>query len=42
MADVAAVWHWPPAVMDAMSVEELMDWHSRALERFEAMNKAPS
>ncbi|RQT09833.1 GpE family phage tail protein [Burkholderia contaminans] len=35
MADVALVFHWPPSVMDGMSVSELMDWRERARERYE-------
>ena len=38
MADVATVFHWPPAAMDPMPVGELMRWHARALDRFKAMN----
>lgn len=33
MADIAVVFHWSPAVMDGMSVEELMAWRERARER---------
>jgi len=33
MANIAAVFHWPPDVMGRMSLEELSDWHARALER---------
>jgi len=35
MADIALVFHWPPSVMDAMSVSELMTWRERAAERWE-------
>ncbi|WP_081073822.1 MULTISPECIES: GpE family phage tail protein [Burkholderia cepacia complex] len=35
MADVATVFHWSPAVMDAMSVAELMEWRERARVRYE-------
>jgi hypothetical protein len=35
MADIALVFHWPPAVMDAMSVSEVMIWRGRAAERWE-------
>ncbi|HIH2617681.1 GpE family phage tail protein [Burkholderia cenocepacia] len=35
MADVATVFHWSPAVMDAMSVSELMEWRERARVRYE-------
>ncbi|MFK3888499.1 GpE family phage tail protein [Sphingomonas sp. NPDC079357] len=37
MADVATVFHWPPAAMDPMPLAELMRWHARALARFKAM-----
>lgn len=30
MADIAAVFHWPPAVMDSMELGELMEWRERA------------
>jgi len=30
MADIAVVFHWTPAAMDAMSVAELMEWRERA------------
>ncbi|WP_159977801.1 MULTISPECIES: GpE family phage tail protein [unclassified Novosphingobium] len=33
MADVAAVFHWPPAAMDPMPVSELMGWRERARKR---------
>jgi hypothetical protein len=33
MADVAAVFHWPPAAMDGMDLQELMAWRERARER---------
>lgn len=35
MADIALVFHWPPSVMDAMSVSELMGWRAAAAERWE-------
>jgi hypothetical protein len=37
MADIAAVFHWPPAVMEAMPLEELMLWQQLAVARFKAM-----
>jgi len=37
MADIAMIWHWPPAVMRAMSIEELMEWHALAVERYKLM-----
>ncbi|HEY4583064.1 MAG TPA: GpE family phage tail protein [Lysobacter sp.] len=33
MADIAGVFHWTPAVMDPMSLAELMQWRERARER---------
>lgn len=33
MADVAAIFHWPPTVMDEWDVKELMEWRERARER---------
>jgi hypothetical protein len=38
MADVAAVFHWSEAEMDAMDPDVLMDWRGRAIARFKAMN----
>lgn len=35
MADLAAVFHWPPPVMDAMTLDELMMWRELARERAE-------
>ena len=37
MADVAAVFHWPPSELRAMEIGELLDWHRLALERAKAM-----
>jgi len=33
MADIATVFHWSPAVMDSMSIAELMGWRDRAAKR---------
>lgn len=30
MADIAVVFHWPPAAMDPMPLTELMEWRERA------------
>lgn len=30
MADLAVVFHWPPSVLEALSLAELMDWRERA------------
>jgi hypothetical protein len=37
MADIAVVFHWPPAVMDEMEIDELTEWHGLAVERAKAM-----
>ncbi|RUQ74924.1 GpE family phage tail protein [Azospirillum doebereinerae] len=33
MADLAAVFHWPPSEMDGMDPAELLRWHELARER---------
>ena len=33
MADIACVFHWAPESMDPMSLDELMHWHTRAVQR---------
>lgn len=33
MADIAVVFHWPPAAMDPMDLQELMAWRERARMR---------
>ena len=33
MADIAAVFGWPPSEMLDMEIDDLMDWHRRARER---------
>ncbi|MGE4335587.1 MAG: GpE family phage tail protein, partial [Pigmentiphaga sp.] len=33
MADIAMVFHWPPAEMDSMELVELADWRERARVR---------
>lgn len=38
MGDIAAVYHWPPAAMDPMELDELMRWHDGAVERLQAMH----
>lgn len=38
MADVAAVFHWPPAAFENMDLKELADWRDMAVKRWRAMN----
>jgi len=33
MADIAAVFHWTPAAMDELTIDELMQWRERARVR---------
>ncbi|PKE29349.1 GpE family phage tail protein [Rahnella sp. AA] len=33
MADIAVIFHWPPSEMDGMSLTDLMNWRSKALQR---------
>jgi hypothetical protein len=33
MADLAMVFHWAPADMDRLCLQELMDWRERARVR---------
>ncbi|MCE8002545.1 MULTISPECIES: GpE family phage tail protein [Billgrantia] len=39
MADIAMVFHWGPAEMAPMPLEELMDWRERARQRVEQTNR---
>lgn len=39
MADLAVVFHWAPAHMDSLGLEELMDWRERARIRVETDGK---
>jgi hypothetical protein len=39
MADLAAVFHWPPHEMDEMEPDELLRWHKLALERLPRQKK---
>jgi hypothetical protein len=33
MADIAVVFHWPPAAMDDLTLADLMAWRERARVR---------
>lgn len=39
MADIAIIFHWPPAAMDPMELAELMQWRALAVQRWNEMNK---
>jgi len=33
IADIAVIFHWPLAEMEAMPIKELQQWHDLAVER---------
>jgi hypothetical protein len=33
MADIATVFHWSAESMEAMTIEEIIDWRERAIKR---------
>lgn len=33
MADIASVFHWEPDIMWSMSIDELLIWHQKAIDR---------
>ena len=37
MADIAAIFHWPPDVLDAMDLDQLATWHALAVDRWNRM-----
>jgi Phage P2 GpE. len=38
MADIAAVFHWPLSELQALSIDELLDWRDLAIERWNHMH----
>ena len=40
MADVAIIFHWPPAAMDGMDLSELMGWRDQAARRSKPQEKS--
>lgn len=36
MADIAVVFHWPPAAMYPMELQELAEWRERARVRIDS------
>lgn len=40
MADLAMVYHWGPADIDALPLAELIDWRERARKSWEQMHGA--
>ena len=38
MADIALVFHWSPAVMDPMTIAELMSWRTKVAKRHNPEN----
>jgi hypothetical protein len=33
MADIAVIFHWPPAALYPMSLSEIITWREKALQR---------
>lgn len=33
MANIAAIFHWPPDAMTPLSISEIMTWHKEAIAR---------
>lgn len=38
MVELAFLLHWPPAVLDAMPTDELLDWRDRAVQLHNRIN----
>lgn len=38
MADIAAAFHWSIAEMDALPLDELLEWQTRAIDRLKAIH----
>lgn len=41
MADIAAIFHWPKAELEALTLPELLDWRERAVARWNRMHGKP-
>lgn len=41
MADIAAVFHWPPQAMFSLTLSELAEWRELACQRWKEMNQQP-
>jgi hypothetical protein len=39
MADIAMIFHWPLSEMAAFEIEELVDWHDKAVTRWNRINR---
>lgn len=39
MADLAIVFHWPPAAMEEMDLSEIMSWRAQAARRSQPPEK---
>lgn len=37
MANIAAIFHWPLSELRELTLDELVAWNGRAIERWEAM-----
>lgn len=39
MADIAGIFHWPPAVLEDMSLDDLLHWQGLAVEWWNRANR---
>ena len=40
MADIAGIFHWPLSELQALDIDDLAEWHGRAVEFWNKANKA--
>lgn len=41
MGEIAGIFHWPPAVLEAVTLEELIFWHKQAVTWWNRVNTPP-
>ncbi|MDT8758251.1 GpE family phage tail protein [Sphingomonas psychrotolerans] len=39
MADIAAIFHWPLSELLALTIDELIAWRARAVDRWNRMQR---
>ena len=42
MAEIAAIFHWPPEALEALSYDDLLFWRERAVSLWNRMNAPPN
>lgn len=40
MADIAGIFHWQPSELKALDMDELVEWHGRAISFWNKANRA--